>query len=99
MLNDLSVSVDIRALQVVQKTAALAYHLEEPTSAVVILFVRAEMVGQIIDAFGEQRHLNVRRSSVGCVDLILLDRRAFFKSHVLVCPDVAAGMAVFVSFR
>jgi hypothetical protein len=57
------------------------------------------MVGQIVDAFGEQRHLNARRSSVGLVGPVLLDRRNFFKSHVLVCPYVSAGLAAFRFFR
>jgi len=49
-LDDLPVSVDIRALQVVEQTATLTDHLAKPTATVVIFLVGAEVVGQIVDA-------------------------------------------------
>lgn len=82
-LDDLPVVVDIRALQVVEETAPLSHHLEEPTTSVVVLFVGAEVVRQIIDALGEQRDLNASRSTVSLMRPIFLDGRAFFESHVL----------------
>jgi hypothetical protein len=49
-LDDLAVIVDISALQVVEQTATFPDHLEESTTTVVILFVSAEMIRQIVDA-------------------------------------------------
>jgi len=38
--DDLTVSLDVRALQVFQKASTAAHHLEKATPAVVILLVR-----------------------------------------------------------
>jgi hypothetical protein len=78
ILHDLAVAVDIRALQVVQQTPALPDHLEKATTTVVILLVGAEVVGQIVDAFGEDCNLNARRPSVRLVCLVLVDRCALW---------------------
>ena len=63
----LPVAVDVCALQVVQKTAALANHLEETAAAMVVLLVHAEMISQVVDALREQRDLNASEPvSVSC---------------------------------
>jgi hypothetical protein len=80
-LDDLAVIVDISALQVVEQTATLSDHLEESTTTVVILFVSAEMVRQIVDALREQRNLNASRSTVGLMRPMFLDGRTFFERH------------------
>jgi cell fate (sporulation/competence/biofilm development) regulator YmcA (YheA/YmcA/DUF963 family) len=41
--DDLTVSLDVRALQVFQKASTAAHHLEKATAAVVILLVRVEV--------------------------------------------------------
>jgi hypothetical protein len=82
-LDDLPVSVDIRSLQVVQETATTSDHLEESTTAVVVLLVGSEVLRQIVDPLGEQGDLNAGRATVGLVCPIFLDGRAFFESHVL----------------
>lgn len=85
-LNDPAVAVDVRALQVVEQTATLSDHLEQPTTTVMVLFVGPEVIGQVIDAFGEYGDLNARRSGVGLMRPILLDGGGLFESHVLVDP-------------
>jgi hypothetical protein len=82
-LDDLPVSADIRTPQVVQETFATSDHLEESTTAVVILLVEVEVISQIVDLLGEQGDLNAGRASVGLVCPVFLDGRAFFESHVL----------------
>jgi hypothetical protein len=89
-LDDLPVIVDIRALQVIEEATTLADHLEKSTTPVMVLLVGAEVVGQVIDAFGEQRDLNASRSTVSLVRPKFLDGGAFFKSHVLVSPRAGA---------
>jgi hypothetical protein len=85
-LNDLPVGVDVRTLEVVEQTATLSDHLEKPTTTVMVLFVGPEVVGQVIDAFGENRDLNASRSGVGLMRPILLDGGTLFESHVLIGP-------------
>jgi hypothetical protein len=80
-LDDRAVAVDIRPLHVIEQAATLSDHPEEPTATVMILFVGAEVVGQIVDAIREERDLNASRPAVGVVRLVLRDRRGVIESH------------------
>jgi magnesium-transporting ATPase (P-type) len=95
-LDDLSVGIDVRTLQVVEQTATLAIHLQQPTTTMMIVLVGAEVVVQVFDALGEERHLNPGRSRVSFVRPVFLDGRAFIESHV---PELLpAALAVILSF-
>ena len=59
-----AVTREVLALVVVQQLAALADHLEQTTAGVVILGVGLEMIGQAVDAGGQQCDLNFGRTSV-----------------------------------
>jgi hypothetical protein len=50
---------DICAVEVPQEAAALAYELDEPSPAGVIMAVGAEMIGQRVDAVCEEGDLNL----------------------------------------
>jgi hypothetical protein len=91
-LDDFPVSVDIRTPQVIQETFTTSDHLEESTTAVVVLLVEVEVISQIVDLLGEQGDLNAGRASVGLVGPIFLDGRAFFESHVLVILSRVGGV-------
>src|SRR5690606_24981745 len=54
----------VLAMQVVEQAAATVDHLQQATTAVVVLLVRLEVLGQVHDAGGEQRHLDFRRAGV-----------------------------------
>src|SRR5215218_7247090 len=54
LLNDPAVSVDVRPLHVVQQPAAGPDHLQQPSAAVMVLLVRPEVLGEIVDALREQ---------------------------------------------
>ena len=95
-LDDLSVGIDVRALQVIEQTATLSVHLEEPTTTVVVVLVGPEVVIQILDALREERDLNASRAGVGRVRPVLLDGRNFVESHVPECCPPA--WRLFVSF-
>jgi hypothetical protein len=81
ILNDLPVSVHVRAPKILEESAAPSHHFQEPLTAVMILLVDPEMLGEVIDAFREERDLNSGRTGVGLVTLETLDGRCFFESH------------------
>ena len=58
--NQLVIATDVNALQIVEHAAALADHLKQAAPRVIVFLVRLEMIGQFIDAFGQERHLNFR---------------------------------------
>ena len=67
LINQLAVGVEVGALQIGKETLARADHLQEAAAAVVVLGVRAEVIGEVIDPFREQRNLDLRRAGVGVV--------------------------------
>jgi hypothetical protein len=58
--DDGSVALDIGPLQVVQQPAALADQLEQSTARIVVVGVRLEVVGEVIDPFAEDCDLDFR---------------------------------------
>src|SRR5687768_1407291 len=64
-LDHAAVLVRVRALQVIEQLATLAYHLEKPAPRMEVLDVRLEVLGKPVDALGEERHLDLRRAGVG----------------------------------
>jgi hypothetical protein len=84
--DDLTVSLDIRALQVFQKASTAAHHLEKAAAAVVILPVRVEVRPKVVDTRREDPNLDGSAPDVTVVELILLDdfvstdRHFFFAS-------------------
>jgi hypothetical protein len=81
---ELGVFVDVVALHVVEKLAAAAGHLEKAAAAVEILTMGAEVLGEVVDARGEERDLNLGRSGILIVVFELGDViRANGSGHVL----------------
>ena len=85
-LDDLPVSGQIRPPHVVEEPAALADHLQQPATPMVILLVRPEMLREIVDPLRQDRNLDTRAASVGAMRLVLLDRRCFLQCHVVYSP-------------
>jgi hypothetical protein len=56
-------------LEVVQNAAATGDHEEQTATGCKILFVAAEVLGQVADALCQLCHLHVRRTSVFAVEL------------------------------
>ncbi len=52
------------ALEVVEQRTTLRDHLEQATTGVVVLGVRLEVAGQVVDALGEDRDLDFRLAGV-----------------------------------
>ena len=53
------VAVDIGPLQIVQQAAALPDQLEQPAPRIVVVGVRFQVVGEVIDPFAEDRDLDL----------------------------------------
>ena len=78
-----TVTVDVLLLQIGQQVAAAADHLEQAAAAVVIVLVGLEVLGQVIDASGQQSDLNLGRTGVTLVQGGLLDDGLLFDSGFL----------------
>jgi hypothetical protein len=71
--NELQIAIVLCAGQIVQKSAAAADHLEQSATRVIVVLVAPQVLGQSIDAVGEQSDLHVGRASVASVEPVLLD--------------------------
>jgi hypothetical protein len=81
-LGDSLVTAQIGLLQVFEQTAALADHHEQPAARAVVLLVALQMFGEMVDALGQQRNLNIGRTRVLAVDLKLVNRLRL-RFHIL----------------
>src|SRR4051812_9822305 len=81
LLDQLAVVVELRTLHVVQETTALSDEPKEALASVVILLVRPEVLGQVVDAFRENGDLHFGGTGVGLVSPMLLQRGRLVESH------------------
>ena len=73
LLNDSSVALDIGLLEVAEKVSSVSYHLLKAAAAVVVLVVSLEVLGESVDAIGKDRDLNLGRTCVALVGLVLVN--------------------------
>ena len=73
LLDEGAVALDVLSLQVVEEAPPLADELQEPAPRVVVLRVRPQMLGQIVDPSGEKGNLHFCRTCVGRSPTVLLD--------------------------
>ena len=78
-----TITVDVLLLQIGQQIAAAADHLEQAAAAVVVMLVALQMLGQVVDARGEQRNLDLRRTGVALNALSQSDDGLLFDSRFL----------------
>src|SRR5579859_1141266 len=71
--DQLLVPRSVLALQVVQQRTTLADHDQEAAAAMEILLVVAQMAGQILDPFGQDRDLHFRRTGVAFLGGVFFD--------------------------
>jgi hypothetical protein len=81
LVDELAIGLEVRPLQVVEVTAALADHLEETAATVVVLGVLTEVIGEIIDPFRQYSDLDLGGAGVGGVLAILVDRGRLYEGH------------------
>src|SRR4029453_1179376 len=73
LLDEGAVALDVLSLKVVEESPALTDELQEPATRVVILRMRPQMLGEIVDPSREKGYLHLRRTSVGGPLPVLLD--------------------------
>src|SRR5689334_20549739 len=72
-VDQLAVAIEVLVLEVVEQPTALADQLEEATTRVVVLLVRLEVLGEVVEALGQERDLDLGRPGVAVVGRVLLD--------------------------
>ena len=82
LFDDLLVAGNVLALDIVQELAAQADHLQKATTGVVVLLVRLEVVGQFVDAVGEDGDLHFRRAGIVDLGRVVFDHGRLGRSTV-----------------
>jgi len=72
--NDFAVALDVASLDVVEKTTTPTDHHQKSTATVMVVRVGLQMLGEMVDAIGQQRDLHFRRAGIGSVRTVLSDR-------------------------
>src|ERR1700722_16191963 len=67
------VSAFIDTLEIVEQLATLRHHLQQASPRMVVLHVRLEMLGEIVDPFGQDRDLHLGRPGVARLLRVGLD--------------------------
>ena len=73
LLDDRAVTLDVLLGQVVEKVLSVANHLLKTSLGMEILGVLLQMLGEVVDALGEDRDLHLGRAGVALIDLIGLN--------------------------
>ncbi len=78
LLDDRAVTLDIDLLQICKEVSSVTDHLEKAATAVVVLVVDLEVLGESVDAMCEDRDLYLGRTGITLVHLVLLDDSLLF---------------------
>ena len=83
-----AVPLNVLLGQIVQKAAALTDHLVQAATAVVIVGMNLQVLGELIDPLGEDSHLNLGGSGVSGMGAVGLDNGGLliFLHHGFVPP-------------
>src|SRR6266540_830341 len=73
LLNEGAIALEVALLQVLQEPPAAADELEQAAARVVVLRVRPQVLGQLVDASRQQRDLHFRRAGVALGVTVLAD--------------------------
>src|SRR5918995_2199 len=65
LADQLAVAVEVGGLHVAQQTAALSDQHQQAATRVMVLAVKTQVLGELVDALSQQRHLDRGRSGVG----------------------------------
>ncbi len=71
LLDDCTIAVDVNLLQITEEITSVTDHLQKTAAAVVVLHVGLQVLGQVVDAVGQNSDLNFGGTGVTLVDGIL----------------------------
>src|SRR5262249_20586114 len=74
LADQLRVPVGILPFEIVEQTPALAHQLQEAAPRVMVLKVRLEVLGEVINALAEQRDLDFRGTRISGMGPIATDQ-------------------------
>src|SRR5260221_8495624 len=73
LLDNHPVPLDVGGLQIVEQPTPLTDHAEQAATAVMVALVHLEMLRQVLDAFGQERDLNLRGPRIRLVGPEVID--------------------------
>ena len=83
LCNDCTVALDVNLLKVAKKILSVTNHLLKTAAAVCVVVVVLEVLGKVLDSVGQECNLNLRRTRVALMSLVLVDNCLFgFCVHV-----------------
>jgi hypothetical protein len=77
-LGDCLIARQVGLVEIIQQTAALADHDQEAAAGAMVLDIRLQMLGQMIDALGQKSDLHVSGPGVALVQPEPCYRLSFF---------------------
>src|SRR5579884_102752 len=96
LLDEGAVALEVVLLQIVQEAAAPPDELEQPAPRVVVVLVRSQVLGQVVDPLGQHRDLYLRRAGVGLAAAVLRDDLLLCflgQGHCPLLPFATSGSA------
>ncbi len=81
--DEIAVPLTVRPLEVFQKAPTATHHLEEASSAVMIVLVLIEVAPKIFDTGRKEGDLHSGAPDITIMELILLDNRTLVYTHDL----------------
>ena len=96
LCDDGAIAFDVVLLEVTEEVTSVTDHLIQAATAVVILLVLLQVLGERVDTEGQDRDLDFRRTGVAFVNLVLFDKSLllFLGNHVLHLCFVDSGSDV-----
>ena len=76
--NASTIALDVHASQVVQQAAALTDHLVQTHTAVIVVGVLLQVLGELVDALSPDGNLNLGRTGVAGMGRVLFDNCSLF---------------------
>ena len=77
LLQQLVIFRQVVPFQIIEELATAGSHLQKPAARVEILTVRAQVLGQVIDASGQERDLDFGRAGILLVSFVFGDDFGF----------------------
>jgi hypothetical protein len=75
--DDGAVAFDVVLVEIGELASPLTDHLEQPSSAVMVTSVDAEVLGKVVDALGQKSNLHLGRACVAFVRFVSADDLGF----------------------